>query len=732
MIVRLRPGCSDGDALHVPKDGGKYTQVVPPTPYLEKVGQQWMEARGEAQDGVKYILEALPSGYSMWQRPRPSDSRHVDKYLYGHPGHKPFDSPNRFYPHFQYLMENNRSSIGCPCTLCAGSAGILPPRSSSGSAKANSSRASSSRPSTTSGPKPAPATTSVLTFFQQSATRAPVVPAVRPAPRTLAPQAQAPAAQYKGRPKTVGVGLDSSRVDEEGTPDVYRNLVDKLKRYTTIDEIIQETLSPDWRAEQEILPALLQSLKQQEQWVPRVGDIVLYIRDMPSNIEILQHEVTEECQMYDEDTAEFLGSPPWEAGLVSEAPAEASDVASLYRTDSDTNVIYSGVRVEPLPDPNSNDKTLSKRHKYVPLRQIRPLVLWKELLHNVPQEEWHCTIINALTVTTTISLFGKFRFKGTWPNADIFCHGMHLGSEMLVVGDTVRLFPTSVRHHTHCMEVLVIKSIRLKCSDLDKASNNDYDEGRPYNSSAWIYGSGYTCDISQVNKEYLSEGNTEPPKATTDYGEWHPLHPATKELAVPFSRVMGRVYEREAMTFWLSSKPGNHPTLDNGREALSEARAYAREHDQRVTQNSGTWYWGDSRADALNLHTVNGLEITKYDQERDIRDLRKKVKVIEDMENGKPATGKSITAQPLASRGLRRHMAPGTADSPVQTDAAQGTSTSSSVAGSSSTGASSSANRKRPHIINLSDDEDGVRQNTRVVEDGTNIGKKPRVAVLIR
>jgi hypothetical protein len=144
IVVPLRPGCSDGDALHVPKQG-PYTQVVPPTAYLEKTAQQWMERRNEAKPGAKYILEALPSGYTMWQRPRPSDPKVCDKYLYGHPGQKPFDSPNRFYPHFEYLMDNNGSNIGCPCKLCA--AGMLQ-RSASSSAKASSSSAPSSRPGT--------------------------------------------------------------------------------------------------------------------------------------------------------------------------------------------------------------------------------------------------------------------------------------------------------------------------------------------------------------------------------------------------------------------------------------------------------------------------------------------------------------------------------------------------------------------------------------------------------
>jgi hypothetical protein len=124
VVVRLRPG-SDGDASHIPKQG-HYTQVNPPTLYLEKLGDQWMAAKGEARPGVKYILESLPAGYTLWQRPRGSNAQHVDKYLYGHPSQKQFDSSNRFFPHFEYLMANSGNNIGCPCTVCSGSSGVLP------------------------------------------------------------------------------------------------------------------------------------------------------------------------------------------------------------------------------------------------------------------------------------------------------------------------------------------------------------------------------------------------------------------------------------------------------------------------------------------------------------------------------------------------------------------------------------------------------------------------------
>ena len=721
IVVRLRPG-SDGDATHIPS-AGNHTQVDPPALYLEKIGQQWMINRGEARPGVKYILERLPSGYTMWQRPRPGDTKTVDKYLYGHPSHKKFDSPNRFYPHFEYLMDNAGDSMGCTCKVCVGSSG----RPSKSSSKSSSSSARVHSSSAASSPPLLPRVPHALqTGF----------------PPSIASSSTAPVTHSKGRPKTISAGIDTSRVDEEGTPDVYRNLIDKLRRHSTIDDVIEEPLSPDWRAEQEILPGLLHELKQKEQWIPRVGDIVLYIRELPDDVALVRHDVTEEWQLCDERLGTLLGSPPWEAGLVGEASKEAATVQDLVVDDKTvTSVINSGVRVEPIPDPNSANKSLSKRHKYVSLRQTRPLVLWKELLLHIPQEEWHPTVVNALSLTSTLSLMGRHRFRGTWPNANIYCHGIYLGFEMLAVGDTIRMLPNTSSGRIECSDILVIKSIRLKWTSMDRASDNDYDEGRPYNSSVWIYGSAYTNDATRSNKQWLSDLNMVTPKAAQDYGSWYPLHPPTKELAIPLTRILSRLYERDAMAIWLNSEPDDLPDLDVGREGLLEARAFSRSHDQRIAEKPGaTWYWGDDRADALNLHTINGLEVTKYDQERDVRKWRKDIKLIEGMNNDKGSTTKmkpTITGH--GGRGLRSFMAPGTTLLPVRTHGSRGTSVSDSAMGSSGNGETSGTGKKRSHVDHSpaaddegDDDDDEIRQHTKVVDEAPRtLKKKAKVMVVI-
>jgi hypothetical protein len=741
--VQLRPG-SDGNVLHIPRPG-THTQLNPPTLYLEKIGQQWMEARGEAQPNMKYTLASLPTGYTLWHRPRPKDPKHFDKYLYGHPSGKSFDSPNRFYPHFEYLMRNGGDRIGCPCTVCNGSSGVLP-RSSSTSAKARRSSAASSgassRPSSAQGP--ARPFTIPAQAHQPGLTSAALPPL--PAPQQMTATQARSAAQHKGRPKLLGTGMDTSRVDEEGTPDVYRNLINKLRRLGEVDEVVEEPMSLDWKAEQEILPDMLQKLKSHQQWIPRVGDIVLYVRELPEDMHIIRHPITKAFRMYNERSKLWFGAPFWEAGLVGQTPAEATTIEDICENgDKESNVTYSGIRVEPLPSVNNPDKSLSKRHKYIPIRHTRPFVLWKELLCQVPQGQWHSTISNALTVTSTISLIGKYRFKGTWPDASIYCHGLYIGHEMLTVGDTVRLLPNTNYDQTTCTDIFVIKSIRLKWFNLDKASDNDWDEGRPYNSGVWIHGTAYSSDSTRMNKEWLLNEHIQPPKGTDDYGEWYPLHPPSKELAIPYSRILGRLYERNAMALWLNTKSTDLPLLDAGREGLVEGRAYSRQHDNRIARElDATWYWGDNRAQALDLHTVNGLDVAAHDRLRDTREWRRKIKIMDGLNSKILPTAKRTAAAGLAGHNLRGFMAPGPSELPVRTQISMTTdeiTISDGVTGSSCTGLSASAGapRKRSHIVDLSDEEDEedeekdgeIRQAMKFVEDTPGAKKKTRVTVVI-
>lgn len=586
VVVRLT-ATSDGDPTHAPSDPER-KEVDPPTIYLEKVADQWMKNRGQFRKNESYILEHLPAGYRLFAKKRPGSSSHVDKWLYGHPSGHTFDSPNRFYPHFEYIMNNGGSSIGCSCSVCV-KGGVLP-----------NSR-SSSRP--------------VSSASRKSSISAPASkPISAPASKPPAPVSAAPLP--KGRPKMVPPGLDTSRIDEEGTPDVWRNLIDKLKRHSQLDEIVEEPMSMDWRAEKPLL-SNLRRLENQPQWIPRVGDIVLYLRN----------------SVVDATNPTMASSPPrWAAGLVTQGPG-LGEVYSDDKDDRDAkddrngknnrgakgdSITISGVRVEPIPNPNDGNKSISKRYKYVPVHHTRPFFLWEKLVPRAPEDEddeLSQDIKNALTCMSTMSLVGKHRFQGQWPTASIWCHGIYIGAEFIVVGDTVRMSPKAGHlkaGSTECEDIMVVKSIRLKLSNLDRASTNDYDNGPPYTSEAWFFGRAYTMDDSRLNKLYLDHKNAVTPKAAGEYASaWHPLHPSNKEMAVPFSRIIGRLHDRDAYN------DSTIASLDEGREAILNGRLYSRDHDNRLLKSPGsTWYWGDSRSQALDLETVNGLEVGTHDAER--------------------------------------------------------------------------------------------------------------------
>lgn len=693
VVVPLRPG-SDGDASHRPRDPA-IKEVDPPTLYLEKLAAQWMKSRGLASAGVTYVLDRLPAGYALFQKPRQSNPNHVDKWLYGHPSHKYFDSPNRFWPHFKHLMDNGGNSMGCPCTVCNASGRVIPPIGAASTfAKRAASKSGTSTPKTSGIP------------------------------------------QAKGRPKLVQPGMDTSRVDEEGTPDVYRNLINKLKKHGTIDEVITEPMSLDWRTEQECLPKLMEDLKNGPLYLPRKGEIVLFLRQLPKGVTISYDNASSEFRLYDTSAESFLGPPTWEAGLVGQTPLETTTLDDLiYEPAKDSNLSLSGFRVEPLPNPNSLDKSLSKRYQYVPLHQIRPFILWNEFLSHVPNEEWHPTIRNALTLMSTFSLLDKHRFKGLWPEAWIYCYGIYIGSELLTIGDTVRLLPKPGT--STCEDILVIKTIRIKLSHLDLASDNDYDEGRPYNTSAHLFGNGFTTDPSRSSGEWQSM-NDHLPKVTAGYGPFYPLHGPRKEMTVPFNRVVGRLFEAEAVELWLPDS--QTPNLDYGQEDAVDARAYAKANDSRIDDHLGmSWYWGDSRAQALDLQTVNGIEVGRFDEDRDPKAWRSKIKVIDGMEKDQQSSDHRA-----ASSGPQRNLRAFMMDPSQQHQSLPFRAGSASLSepdicnntgiGSGSGGGGNS--KKRVKAIDLSDgeeddDDDEIAAQTKLIDNPFANKKKAKVSVVI-
>jgi hypothetical protein len=193
-------------------------------------------------------------------------------------------------------------------------------------------------------------------------------------------------------------------------------------------------------------------------------------------------------------------------------------------------------------------------------------------------------------------------------------------------------------------------------------------------------------------------------------------------MAVFFTRVLGRLHERDALAYFLKADSEESSGLDVGRRAVLDARKYSREHDTRVTQQpNASWFWADHRAEALGLHTVNGVDVSEVDQERDIKDLRKKCRLIDGVASGQEMMPRSDR------EGRRGFTAPMNALSRAQSER-------------SSDGQRSTISKKRAHqITDLTDPDDDmddemeqeIRQQTRIIEQHGPTTKKARVKVVI-
>ena len=258
----------------------------------------------------------------------------------------------------------------------------------------------------------------------------------------------------------------------------------------------------------------------------------------------------------------------------------------------------------------------------------------------LPEQDWHPTVKHALAISGSFSLIGKYSFKGIWPEATLFVRGVYLGPELIMVGDVVRLAPTEPKRPV--TDVMVISSIRLRFVNLDDASENDYDNGRPYLTCLHVCGKTFTLDPKRskdgIARSPMKAGEHGLPAWFKSYGQWfHAVDTmdVKAKLEVPYHRVLGRCFEDSAIKSWFSTPTSIAPAssfqavnatpaskfrandISQGLENIQEARRYSRSHDARIDQAAGkSWYWAETRIEQLDLHEVNGAFVGAKDEER--------------------------------------------------------------------------------------------------------------------
>ncbi|KAK3071177.1 hypothetical protein LTR53_009088, partial [Teratosphaeriaceae sp. CCFEE 6253] len=221
VILPVGPA-SDGDGRRRPKTEGPTRND---TYWLDRIGTEWAKHLGRPMTGNTYRIDKLPHGYAGYEKARGGEGKHVDRYIYGHE-RGPARSMPDFMPHFNYLMDQG-TATGCTCKLCAvGSRASTARQSGVGSAKGGSPAQQSPH------------------FGQSTQSRAATSKA-----RPLAGKPQK--ASRSAVSHSSKEGMRTEQVDEEGTPDALRLLLDKLQAGGTegkVDEPIVESMSPDWRA----------------------------------------------------------------------------------------------------------------------------------------------------------------------------------------------------------------------------------------------------------------------------------------------------------------------------------------------------------------------------------------------------------------------------------------------------------------------------------------------------
>ncbi|KAL4751291.1 hypothetical protein BDW72DRAFT_193121 [Aspergillus terricola var. indicus] len=403
-----------------------------------------------------------------------------------------------------------------------------------------------------------------------------------------------------------------------------------------VDYKISEPASMDWRVERSAMDEYLETLDVRPSYLPRLGELVLWTPNFDGDL--LWNPANQSIEIYSPAKNRYVKKPQWRAGVVGQLPTEETVLQDLVeRTEKKWDLNYSGFRVETLPDPNGSDKSYSLHYDYVALKCVKPFNAFEVFLQGTPREKLHPSIEHAMTIMSSFSLLDKYRFRGTWPNASIYCRGIFIGAELLAVGDAVRLKPRGYKERGSIqklpvVDVMVINEIRLELIDCDEdLESKQLAEKYQVRISGRLY---------TTNMERAQMSNNGPPARPLSpltvqevmdvfntvgmggYGEWYGLHSgATVDISQDM--ILGRCYEPDAMKLLFNSL-----SLGYDLPGVLRAREYSRNVDERIPEGK-TWFWGDFRTQTLGIESLNGEDVGHYSETRDVKMWRANLRIVD-------------------------------------------------------------------------------------------------------
>ncbi|GLA45889.1 hypothetical protein AnigIFM63604_007848 [Aspergillus niger] len=636
VVIPINRAFSDGTQDNWPKD----ERFLRPDDsyYREKLASMWLQKTGAYERGVEYILDSLPDGYALFDRPRMANpdivgfsrstpkrihipnSLQYDRFLYGHPTDVYFNSTKQFFPHFYYLMTGGQEP--CACVLC----------------EKMSKRLQGFQCNADSNTQKVAQKSEVLEglggdLLELERLFEPLVGRRGGHLADLPDQAQAKPPE--GHP-------DDHQEDPEDPlvgplVDLLAGLQESFQdRRHALETDITEPGSMDWRAERSPLDEYIQKLDLQPSFLPRAGEIVLWTPDFEG--ELAWNPENNQIQIYFPSEKRWLGTPEWRAGIVSQVPEEDTIFQDIVQTSpKEQSINYSGFRVETFPDPHSPDKSYSLHYKYVYLKSIKPFNAYEHFLQNIPRENLHPSIEYAMTIMSSFSLLDKYHFKGVWPDASIYSRGIFIGAELLTVGDAVRLKPQNYNLNSPystpnpaVTDIMVIDEIRLDLKNCDSALRSKHLAEKYI---VRIRGKVYTPSDRRI---YLSSNTLHPIKPLTPdevvsafnyvgmsgYGDWYRMHPGAS-VDISQDMILGRLYEPDALQLMFGSL-----ALGYDLQGVLRGRAYSRQADERIPEGQ-KWFWGDFRTQTLAIDSLNGEDVGHYSDARDVKMWRANLRVLD-------------------------------------------------------------------------------------------------------
>ncbi|KAJ5566050.1 hypothetical protein N7535_007688 [Penicillium sp. DV-2018c] len=521
------------------------------------LAENWLKDAGTCEKGVTYIIEKLPDGYCLFEQPRLKAPLRRDTYLFGHPSGNYFKSRVAFLPHFLALIKGTLDS--CPCKPCA-------------TYKKMKEKGSVPNQMARTGVPPSLGRNHTLTSPRANNNRQPT--------------------------------------DAEG-PDYWRTYIRKLIDNGEIDEPVERPPNFDLVLTHECLSGYFRTLVLDHAYHPRRGELALWAGDGLGTVDFNRATGQHEILGYD---GIWHGEPYWRAGVVTQTPDSDTHPTDTMEAPSHPP----GFRVEAIPDPLSNDKS-SRKYTYVPLRNIRTFNAWKIFLKDQDRDRLHPSIQNAMTVMSSCSVVGKYHIVGKAGNCSILCKGIFIGSELVAVGDTIRLKPEGFRSFNlnrgkaaKITDVMVITEISLRLTGC-VADDPDRVAER---CTVLLSGLVYTTDPLRVRKSRtFPDGSGESPTPLTDmevlgafrqagmrgYGNWYRMANG-RSCDISPQDAIGRCYDPASAEVLFGTRE-----LGYDLSGVVEGRNHSSEVDTRIPAGS-KWLWADCRLDTLGVSKVNGVD----------------------------------------------------------------------------------------------------------------------------